>query len=399
MSTASVAFVFTNPRHHLEMMLPVARELERRGVTCSLVSLAELRGLETPRDVAAIRRAIPLRLRRRNGAAARPAAALTAAEPWSRGRLAKRAVWEVLRLRLRLLLRGARVVVVANDAVYPYIELLGDLHRRGVRSVLMQEGIRFPLPNGYAGPQYGAFVTAAVCAWGDGSRDYFVASHIAERTIRVTGAPRLDDLDLDGWRARGKALLAEHGLESAPIAFLSNPIEIQGYGTKQLKLALFERFLAAAAPVVLARNIPIIVKNHLHEDPAEFAQIAAASPIGHLVKVLPAAPIFAAIAASRAAIVLTSTVGLEALAFGVPIGVLEIPGHGFAFEYVERGAAVPLASADLRAGLEELLDNAPARRAAGAAFVERQLHDRGHASANVATVIQQALAGHARGAP
>ena len=392
MSAPSVAFVFTNPRHHLEMMTPVARELERRGVACTLISLAELRGLETPAGVAGVRRAIPLQIRRRGGERPRPEAASVAAEPWSRGKLAKRVVWEVLRLRMRALLGGARVVVVPNDAVYPYLELLGDLHRRGVRSVLLQEGIRFALPNGYPGPQYGAFVTHAVCAWGDGSRDYFVASQIAERSIRVTGAPRLDDLDLAGWRERGKALLAEHQLTSAPIAFLSNPIEIQGYGTKQLKLSLFERFLAAAAPVVRARNIPIIVKNHLHEDPADFARIAAASPIGDLVKVLPAAPIFAAIAAARAAIVLTSTVGLEALTFGVPIGVLEIPGHGYAFEYVQRGAAVALPSADIRTGLEELLGNAPARQAAGAAFVERQLHDRGRASANVASVIQQALA-------
>ena len=41
-----VAFLFTNPRHHLEMMVPVARELVRRGVSCELISLAEVRGIE-----------------------------------------------------------------------------------------------------------------------------------------------------------------------------------------------------------------------------------------------------------------------------------------------------------------------------------------------------------------
>src|SRR5262249_2458976 len=70
---ADVVFVFSNPRHHLEMMAPVAEELGRRGVRCSLVSLAELRGFDTPAQSGA-QRAIPINLRRRNssGRTAKP---------------------------------------------------------------------------------------------------------------------------------------------------------------------------------------------------------------------------------------------------------------------------------------------------------------------------------------
>jgi hypothetical protein len=385
----SVAFVFTNPRHHLEMMKPVADELARRGIATELVSLAELRGLDTPRDASA-RRAIPFNFRRRPAAGAakqRDEAAFT------KGRFAQRVVWSfALGPRMRMMLARARIVVVPNDAVFPYIELLAQCRARGVRSVLMQEGIRFALPDGYAGPTYGGGGTSAVCVWGEGSADHFVASHIPRSSIRVTGAPRLDTLDPSAWREPGAKMLSELGLASAPLSFLSNPIEIQGYGTKELKLDLFAKFLTGAAPVVRAGGIPVLVKCHLHEDPGDFARIAAASPIGDLVKVSTSGSIFAAIAASRAAVVLTSTVGLEALAFDVPIGVLEIPGHPFAFEYVQRGAAVALHQASITAAVTELLEDSPERRAARKAFVDRHLHDRGRARLNVADVIEKVLA-------
>lgn len=385
-----VAFVFSNPRHHLEMMAPVAEELTRRNVTCTLVSLAELRGFETPKQSGA-RRVIPMNVRRRIQA---PADAGGEAGPWRRGRLAKRLVWSLgLGPRLRWMLHRTRVVVVPNDAVYPYIELVDQLHRSRARTVLMQEGIRFPLPERYTGPQYGGAVSAAVCAWGEGSKDFFLAGHVPERRIVVTGTPRLDDLDLAAWRTRGQELRETLKLGAPPIAFLSNPIELQGYGTRAEKLDLFARFLSGAAPVLTAGNIPVIVKNHLYEDPGDYARVAARSPIPGLVTVLPAVPIFAAIAAARAAVVLASTVGLEALTFGVPLGVMEIPGHDFAFEYVQRGAAVPIRAASVAQGIAQLLERDDARAAAGKAFVLRHLHDRGRARHNVADVIERILAG------
>jgi hypothetical protein len=386
-----VAFVFTNPGHHLEMMAPVAAELERRGVRCELISLAELRGFDTARDDARLRRAIPLNLRKQGREPQREASASTDA-PWSRGELAKFLVWQVLRIRLWQMLRGAGVVVIPNDMVYPYVQLIRDLHRRGVPTVLMQEGIRFALPSGYSERYYGGGGTAAICAWGEGSRDYFVDHHVPEHAIAVTGSPRVDDLDYTTWRERGRRLVAARGLTAQPIAFLSNPIEIAGYGTKQAKLELFARFLAEAAPVVRERRIPIVVKTHLHEDPAGFARVAAASPVAELVTVIEGEPIFAVIAAARAAVVMTSTVGLEALMFGVPLAQLEIPGHELAFEYVRRDAAVLLRIGAIGAGIAALLEDSPARRVTAAAFVDRHLHDRGRARHNVADVIERVLA-------
>jgi len=394
---ASVAFVFTSPRHHLEMMAPVADELGRRGVACRMISLAELRGLDTPKDPK-LRRVLPYNVR---GKPASTGAAATVStdgpRSWWRGKLAQAVVWRALSLRLHQLIAGADVVVVPNDTAYPYDKLLAEVHRRGARSVLMQEGIRFPPEKGYTGGWYGTGGATAICAWGDGSKDYFTACKVAERDIVVTGAPRLDELDPAAWARPGAELLAKHRLDSAPLLYMSNPIETQGFGTKAGKLALFARLLADAAPRLREHRVPVVVKNHPHEDPDDYIAVGRASPVADLVTVLPpSAPIFALLAAARAAIVLTSTVGLEALAFGLPIGVLEIPGFPFAFEYVQRGAAVPVYAGAIAAGVAELLAGAPEHRAAGQALLARHLHDRGRARHNVADLIERLLAGDRR---
>jgi hypothetical protein len=291
------------------------------------------------------------------------------------------------------MLRRSELVVVPNDAVFPYEELVKSLRDRKVPYVLMQEGIRFALPNSYEGSPYGGGGAAAVCAWGEGSAEHFIASGASSRNVVVTGAPRFDDLDPTAWIERGRELVARLKLPAAPIAFLSNPIEIQGYGTREFKLELFERFLEEAADVLEARGIPLVIKNHLHEAPADFARVAAKTRAAKWVHVIPDEPLFAAVGAARAAIILTSTVGIEALTFGLPLGMLEIPGHEFAFEYVQRGAAVALRRGTVAAGLTELLDAPQHRKTQAEALVARHLHDRGRARAHVADVIERVLGG------
>jgi hypothetical protein len=210
--------------------------------------------------------------------------------------------------------------------------------------------------------------------------------------VRVTGNPRFDRIDPATWQDAGAELRTRLGLSNAPLAFLSNPIENQGYGSVDEKLVLFERFLTEAAPLLLERGIDVLVKNHLQEDPETFARVAARTPMAGRVHLVTSAPLYGVFTAAQAGVVLSSTVGLEALAFGLPLGVLEIPSHGFAFEYVARGAAVGLAPGRMLAGVRELLDGATGRRSQSISLVERHLHARGLAAINVAEVIAEVRA-------
>ena len=79
-------------------------------------------------------------------------------------------------------------------------------------------------------------------------------------------------------------------------------------------------------------------------------------------------------------------VGLEALAFGLPLGVLAIPGHGHVFEYVERGVAIPLDVETLAAGVEQLMTARP-DASIREQFIERHMAYRGEAARRIATRI------------
>lgn len=393
-----VTFVFSNPRHHLEMMVPVARCLGERAVPYRFVSLAELRGFPTPSLAerlpgADVRRAIPLHVRRDPsfGAGVGTGAGSSGGPGAMLRRLARAAVWRAgLAPRLRHLLRGTSVVVVPNDAAYPYDELAAELRRRRVPFVLLQEGIRFPLPTeDAAGNAYGAGGAAAVCAWGEASAEHFRAIGVPAGTVRVTGTPRYDDVAPAAWRDRGRALAKELGLEREPLLYLSNTIDDQGFCTTAAKMALFEGFVREAAPVLAREGRALVVKLHPREDTAAFRRAAAGFP-GVPIHVLPLeAPLFAVLAMGRAAVVLASTVGLEALAFGLPLAVLAIPGHGHVFEYVARGAAIGLVPGAIAGGLERLLAavDAPAAAAPAAPFLERHLAHRGRAAARIADEI------------
>jgi capsular polysaccharide biosynthesis protein len=378
---ATIDFVFSNPAHHRAMMHPVAGVLQARGHECRLVSLAELRGFKSPpANGTPVLRAIPFSFR------SSPNVGDSLGEATSgRRKLVQQVAWRVaLGPRMHYLLRKSSLVVVPNDAVFPYAPLAAALARSGRPFVLMQEGIRFPLPNEREVAVYGRAGAAAICCWGDAAAEHFRAIGAAAASVVVTGNPRYDAVRTDDWRAAGEQLRARLGLAEPPLLFLSNPIDDQGFCSLAEKMQLFEQFAAQ----VSARGVPLLVKLHPREDAAAFRRTAERARKSAPIHVVDDAPLFAILAAGRAAVVLASTVGLEALLFGLPLGVLAIPRHGHAFRYVADGAAVALAAND-DAALDRLLAGAPA--AGAGAMLERYLAHRGHAAERVADTIEAQL--------
>lgn len=376
-----IAFLFSNPRHHAEIMLPVVRELQARGEACHVISLAELRGLDTPpldTNGARLDRLLPVRRRKRGSPTT------VRSDQVSRfdvRRLVQRAIWSTaVGPRLRWLLRGSGVVVIPNDSVFPYLQLVQSLGERNVPFVLIQEGIRFRLPSD-DDSAYGRNGARKLCVWGEGSSEYFRSIGVAEERVEVTGNPRFDNVDRESWRREGEKALAALQLDAPPLLFLSNPIELQGYGPVEKKLSLFATFLQESREVLARTKVPLVLRLHPHEKPDDFRAVAAR--LGVPITLSTKEPIFALLAVARAAVVLASTVGLEALVFGLPLGVLQVPGHDFAFEYVDRGAAQGLSTGKIADGVTRLLD----RDQDATAFVERHLANRGSAKARIADVI------------
>lgn len=384
-----IALVLSNPKHHAEMMIPIARALSRRGHRVRIVSLAELRGFATPAwqlDDIEVVRAIPARLRKDPALGAG-----VGTDPGDRAgtllrRTAQVAVLGALGPRLAWLLRGARVVLIPNDVAYPYRELVAALKLLNIPYALLQEGIRFPLPNETGGDRYGCSSATALCTWGEGSAEHFRRIGVSPDTIHVTGNPRFDELSVQEFRAQGQSMFDRAGITSAPLLYLSNPVDDQGFCSTEAKLELFRRFLEVSRSPLARRRIPLAVKLHPREDLASFQRIA--HELAAEVHFLGDAPLFPVLAAARAAVVLASTAGLEALAFGIPIGVMELPPHGFAFEYVAREAAVGIVHEEIETGIEKLLERTISEDKERS-FVERHLAGRGHAAQRIAELLVQ----------
>ncbi len=387
-------FLISNDRHHLAMTLPVARRLlEREGWSCRVLSLCELRGLDTP--VQKIEAAgVPVERIVTSGLRRSPASGAGGGRPSLLRRAARGAAWGfVLRPAIERLLGAPDLVVLPNDAAYPYGRLADRLRARGTPFLLLQEGIRFPLPAVEDGRPYGGGGAAAVAAWGEASAEYFRSVGVASQRIRTTGSPRFDGLDAVDWRPEAATLVRRLGLEGGALLLVTNPIDDQGFCSRAQKLTLVGRLLAGLAPFLAETGRAAIVKLHSREAVADYERAARAAGVGDRTRIVAEAPLPALFLLSDAVVILASTVGLEALRAGKRLAVLEIPGHGFVHDYVACGAAAGLGWDEPIAGQVrrwlEAGDDAPAR----AAYVERHLAVREGAAERVAELAVELAEG------
>jgi len=375
-----VDLYISNDRHHPAMLLPVARHLERAGWRTRLLSLCELRGLATPslaEDETALEsvvRVFPPGLRRSPSTGGGP----VTGEGGRTRRLLRELVWRLLlapRLA-RLLATPPAVAVVPNDAAFPYDRIVDLLRARDVRVVLVQEGIRFDLP-AETERRYGAGGAAIIAAWGESSREYFLAVGADPSTIRLTGNPRL-----------GPPLpRPEHRSPAPPVLLtVTNPVDDQGLCSPAQKVEMIRRLVAALEEELRGDGCRVVLKLHARESEGEYR--TALGELGGLVRFETTRPLPELFAEASAVIVMASTVGLEALRAGLPLGALEIPGRGFVHDYVDCRVATPIHSTRVAADVRALLD----RRGGGEAierYLARTLADVADSGRLIAELIEE----------
>jgi hypothetical protein len=337
-----VDFFIGNPGHHVQMFAPVIRILEMHGASCRIISLCEFRGFVTPvpRTISAAvqcRRVMPFRIRKSPTLGSQPG---TAAASVVR-RMARAMSWRtVLRVRLESLLREQPdVAVLPNDAAFPYNLIARMLKDREVPFVLVQEGIRFGRPAAGGAENYGSGGASAFAVWGETSAAYFRACGVPKSVLHVTGNPRFDEIDGSKQPAAKPELERQLKQHAKNLLLLTNPIDDQGFCTTEAKLTLVRRFAAGLRPLLEDPTFHLTVKPHARESLSAYG--AALSGVLQPERwTVTEAPLHTLFRTASAAIVLASTVGLEALLAGLPLGVLEIPGHGFVHDYVGEGAAL-----------------------------------------------------------
>jgi hypothetical protein len=105
---------------------------------------------------------------------------------------------------------------------------------------------------------------------------------------------------------------------------------------------LVGKFVDGISPLFEMPDFRLVIKLHPRENISEFQKMINTRPTSEKIRLIGKSPLNPLFVLSKGAVVLASTVGLEALMMGIPLGVLEIPGTGFVYDYVERGAAIGL---------------------------------------------------------
>ncbi|MBB4080225.1 hypothetical protein GGR28_002855 [Lewinella aquimaris] len=350
MNTKRIDFLISNPNHHWQMVKPIIRVLKQRGEhTLRVISLCEFRRMETPRASIAEEGVdlIVLPGFKRLGLETSAGKKSLGSSTSFKRTAVQRMVWYTY-------VRGAwnrafadgqtQVLMLLNDFAYPNNFITKSLHRKNIPFCLLQEGIRFPLPNEPAeqGKGYGSMGSKYLFAWGAESRTYFEKTLSGKDfKVVVTGCPRFDVIRGQSFATEIDDLKDKYPQGNITLGLFSNPIDDQGFCTSEEKEDLLRRFLTKAVPVVERVNGRIWIKLHPREDAASVQQIINNGNWQQTVSLVQG-NIFAVLKVVDVSIVLASTVGLESLLMGKPLGVLSLPNYGFVFNYVQSGGATGL---------------------------------------------------------
>ncbi len=384
-----VDFVIGNTRHHAGAILPLVRELVTRGVErIRVLSLCELRGEETPVQALTEAGAEVVQLSRvmipKRGTAG--AARDEIGQDSLLRRLIRQVAWVGF---LRRPSGQPDVAVIPNDAVFPYDRIAKRLRHEGTPFILLQEGIRFELPSEKEGQRYGQGGAAAVAAWGPAPALHFARTGVDPARIHPVGSPWIDRLASRDWGCEVEQAVDELGVDGPFVLYASNTIDLQGFCTPEEKYAGFANFLTHAEPYFRAAQDRLVVKLHPGEQFDPFEQIVAHTSWGDRITLCQRTPIHPLIDRARAVLVLASTVGLEAILLGRPVGLLPIPTVGYSDQYPS--AVVPQLGLDygLAAQLAALVQETPDQQRRREGFAQSQVSNFGDSTSFIADLIEQ----------
>jgi hypothetical protein len=402
--TGPILFEITAADSHQQIILPVIRRLRARGIPVIVYTDCEL--LRTSSDTETLAReripfmrmaASPLPVTTREWeAAARP--------------FRKRIPAELDRVHPAL-------VVVLNDRNFPPNAYVEEARRRRIPTLLLQESlrkdlfqrppavklfgrwvrkIRFGIEEGLR--SFGQGGCDCIAAWGETSRDYFLRVGVPPERIAITGNPRFDQLANADFSGDARRLRTNLGYAPAVflLTFLSSPIERMQIVSKAEKLAALVQLLGwvdALRADAEWEQLQLVIKLHRSEDPAPLQAILDKNQSTGWARIVDQ-PLYPLLRASQAALMFSTTAGIEAALLSVPIGILELAKPLDDWDLVGRNVAQGIRG---QPELAAFLRKARADKelgARGAKAASRFLANFGHATEAASDLIAR-MAGYA----
>lgn len=261
----------------------------------------------------------------------------------------------VVRKRITRLLDKHRpaVVVLGNDHTIPHNYLLGEARRRGIPTLLVQDGVLRPAPavlpplkrlaKSFAGIplSYGQGNCTRIAAWGTRARNYFLAAGCSPESIDIVGCPRFDRILANPpSRTDSNDLLPA---ASRRILYLTSAETRWGiFSAEERRVTLMAML---RAPKVLQSACPgtrLVIKLHRTDDLAAMREFVRLSGAGDTCTVLQnEIDLYTLLPACDIAVTYCSTAGIEALLFRKPLIVFNPTNTPDVMGYVEGGGALP----------------------------------------------------------
>ncbi len=339
----TIHFYISNRNHHWQMIRPVLAHLKLKGeVNVLLVSLCEFRRMNTPvEELTAM--GVPyvtLASLKFKGATTSTGSSFIGGSLSFTRIFLRSIVWytKVRTSFTRLYKSPPDLVVVPNDIAFPFDRMCAWWNSKKIPFILIQEGIRFPLPNegklnyGKNGPQQ-------ILTWGNYSSDYFRSLKLPNVRIVEVGNPRFDEVLLHDYTIEIDKIKSEIELGTYNILYVSNPVDDQGFCTHDEKVKLFRDFMVGMQSFIKSNNVKIFIRLHPREAISFFKEVVAELQLEKYVIWTQSYSLFACLKLVDLSVVLASTVGLESMLCDVPIAVIKLPKHGFVFNYVSSGCA------------------------------------------------------------
>jgi hypothetical protein len=402
-TSSPVLFEITASDSHLAILLPVLKLLQQSGVPMVLFSDCEILRAEsrlTPLEQAAI-----------------PYVRL-AASPLPGPDLD----WELEAVPLRARIEAEvtklhpSAVVVLNDRNFPSNTYVRRARRLGIPTLLVQESLRkdlfqeptlrklmfrwrrrilFGIEGGLR--KYGQGGCDWYAAWGPTSVEYFRKVGVPASRIRITGNPRFDQLAAVQSERASPALRRRLGMAANAflLTFLSSPIEkmlLVSAQEKEEGLIRFLQWVRALRGESSGRDLRVAFKLHRGESAErfrDFLRIREADSFAQLAQ----EELYPLLSGSDAALMFSTTAGLEAALLGTPLGILQLAKPLDDWDLVGRGVASAITSLeDLRYFLQKVqtVQDLGARAREGAYSYIAHI---GQASRRVARMVEQVAHG------
>jgi glycosyltransferase involved in cell wall biosynthesis len=270
----------------------------------------------------------------------------------------------------------ASIFITLNDRTFPHHFFLDAARARGLPTVLLQEAlrkdelVRLPLHGRVRRlidrrlfgidsrlKMYGQGGCRYVAAWGASSREYFERVGVPAERIAVTGNPAFDAIATGGWRSEAEHVPRRLGFaDGDPIlVFLTSRVG-EHDSTSRAEVERRLRWLFTELGRLIAQHgyasLRVVVKikpeqTYLQE---YYERLAADAGLGPHVRIVGDFPLYPLLGRCAAAVMFSTTAGLEAALLGAPLGILDVSVPMDDWGFVANGVASSIShTADLHA--------------------------------------------------